>query len=301
MGKAKPHRNVAVDTAASKTPDSALVVEHQISDLLVRAERIRHFAEIDLGLDELPSRREDLVALSIRMDAAFRSLCDAVCKSIAEEHQEIPRDSLETILSDLALNFIERYGVLAFFSTCILEILWQAQRPKCGKGPKRLRQVGQKLAIFSLAAKGRRPRKNIDISFKLNKRNFVAELEQLSRQLGRSESDEPWADQLLGLVRMGEYQMLKLNLTLLEQFLQSQETNPDLNAKNAASADRLAQYGIGKELGEKREPSLTPDWFFYTWIAWTTNKTRKTVRREVQTAETRLKRMITPTGVTKNR
>jgi hypothetical protein len=79
--------------------------KQQIHDLLVPAETIRHFAEIDLGrLDELPGRRKDLVALSIRMDAAFRSLREAVLELVAEDHEEISRTVLDTLMSDLALN-----------------------------------------------------------------------------------------------------------------------------------------------------------------------------------------------------
>lgn len=262
-------------------------------DLLVTAENIQYFSEIDLGqLNDLPTARADLVALSIRMDAAFRSLCELVHEAIAKDYKAPPRAMLKVVISDLALNFIERYGALAFLSTGIVEILWNTQRPNWGEGPRLLSKVGQKLVIFSMSGRALRPRKTIDISFKLCKPTFLAELDRLSRELGRSESAEPWADQLLGLVRMGGYPMLKLNLTLLEQFLRSPVKNAVLHAKNAASADLLAEYGIGKELGEKRKPCMTPDWFFYTWIAWTTNKTRSTVRREIQTAETKLKTQI---------
>jgi hypothetical protein len=140
-----------------------------------------------------------------------------------------------------------------------------------------------------MASRGPRPSKTVGISFKLAKRNFVAELDRLSCDLGRSGSGEPWADQLLRCVRSGEYPMLNLNLSWLEQFLGCQQTNPDLNGKNARSAELLAEYGIGKEVGEKRETSMTPDCFFYTWIAWITNKKRSTVRREILTAESNFK------------
>jgi hypothetical protein len=272
-------------------------------DLLVTAENIQYFSEIDLGqLNDFPSARRDLVALSIRIDAAFRSLCELVREAIAQDYKAPPDAMLKVVISDLALNFIERYGALAFLSTGIVEILWNTQRPNWGQGLRLLSKVGQKLVIFSMSGRALRPRKTIDISFKLCKPAFLAELDRLSRELGRSESAEPWADQLLGLVRMGGYPMLKLNLTLLEQFLRSPVKNAVLHAKNAASADLLAEYGIGKELGEKREPCMTPDWFFYTWIAWTTNKTRSTIRREIQTAETKLKTQINKLlRVTRNR
>jgi hypothetical protein len=267
---------------------------NSFTGLLVSAENIQYFSEIDLGqLIDLPTKRADLVALSIRMDAAFSSLCELVREAIAQEYKAPPHAVLKVVISDLALNFIERYGALAFFSTGIVEILWNAQRPDWSKGPRLLSKVGQKLVIFSRSGRALRPKKTLDISFKLCKPAFLAELDGLSRELGRSGSVEPWADQLLGLVRMGGgYPMLKLNLTLLEQFLLSPETNPGLCARNAVSADLLAEYGIGKELGEKRKPCMTPDWFFYTWIAWSTNKTRSTVRRDIQTAETKLKKQI---------
>ena len=221
-------------------------------DLLVTAENIQYFSEIDLGqLNDFPSARTDLVALSIRIDAAFRSLCELVREAIAQDYKAPPDAMLKVVISDLALNFIERYGALAFLSTGIVEILWNTQRPNWGQGLRLLSKVGQKLVIFSMSGRALRPRKTIDISFKLCKPAFLAELDRLSRELGRSESAEPWADQLLGLVRMGGYPMLKLNLTLLEQFLRSPVKNAVLHAKNAASADLLAEYGIGKELGEK--------------------------------------------------
>jgi len=57
-------------------------------DLLVTAENIQYFSEIDLGqLNDLPSARADLVALSIRMDAAFRSLCKLVREAIAQDYK----------------------------------------------------------------------------------------------------------------------------------------------------------------------------------------------------------------------
>jgi hypothetical protein len=273
------------------------------TDLLITAKNIQYFSEIDLGqLNDLPTKRVDLVALSIRMDAAFTSLCDSVLEVIVRTHNDLPPDVVKTELSDLALDFLGRYGALAFLSTSVVELLWNAQRPNVSKGPRLLSEVGQKLFIFAKSARGLRPKKTVDITFKLCKPAFLAELDRLSRELGRSESAEPWADQVLGLVRMGGYPMLKVNLTLLEQFLRCPLTNPDLHAKNAVSADLLAEYGIGKVLGEARKPSMTPDWFFYTWIAWTTNKRRTTVRREIQTAETKLQMQInTLLRVTKNR
>jgi hypothetical protein len=273
------------------------------ADVLVPGEKIQYFSELDLGqLNDFPTDRADLVALSIRMDAAFRSLCDLVREVIARYHKAPPQSMLKAVISDLTLNFIERYGALAFLSTGIVEVLWNAQRPNWSKEPRLLSKVSQKLVIFSMSGRALRPRKTVDISFKLCKPAFLSELDRLSRELGRSESAEPWADQLLGLVRMGGYPMLKLNLTLLEQFLRPLEANTGLRAKNSASADLLAEYGIGKELGEKRKPCMTPDWFFYTWIAWSTNKTRSTVRREIQTGETKLKKQInTLLRVTKKR
>ena len=41
---------------------------------------------------------------------------------------------LKVVISDLALNFIERYGALAFLSTGIVEILWNIQTTKLGRG-----------------------------------------------------------------------------------------------------------------------------------------------------------------------
>jgi hypothetical protein len=103
-------------------------------------------------------------------------------------------------------------------------------------------------------------------------------------------------------VTIDKYPMLKLNLTFLEQFFGCQQTNPDLHEKNAIAAELLAQYGIGKTLGEERSPSMTPDQFFYTWMAWISNKRRSTVRREIQTAETRWKTKISKLiRVTNNR
>lgn len=94
------------------------------SDLLVTAENIQYFSEIDLGqLNDFPSARTDLVALSIRIDAAFRSLCELVREAIAQDYKAPPDAMLKVVISDLALNFIERYGALAFLSTGIVEIL----------------------------------------------------------------------------------------------------------------------------------------------------------------------------------
>lgn len=65
-----------------------------IPNLVVPADRIRHFAEIDLGtLDQLPDNRQDLIALSIRMEAAFDALCKSVLEFIAEDFEEIRREA----------------------------------------------------------------------------------------------------------------------------------------------------------------------------------------------------------------
>jgi hypothetical protein len=285
------------DTGINTNP-----IGQSIADLFVPAEKIRYFAEVDLGtLDYLPVRRDDLVAISIRMEAAFDTLCKSVLGLIAQDFKEVRREALEKVTTELALAFIERYGLLALMSPDLLRVLWAAQRPDSKHGPKRLREVGERLAIFAAASKGTSTAKTIDIGFTLFKPHFLAELQQLSRELGILAPDRPRADQMLDLVASGRYQMLRMNLRWLEQFLRSQETNPYLNAKNAMAADLLGEYGIGKELGEKRQRSMTPDWFFYTWIAWITNKAPRTVRREIQTGKTRLKRMLTPTRVTKNR
>jgi hypothetical protein len=106
-----------------------------ISDLVVPAEKIRHFAGIDLGtLEHLPGERQDLIALSIRIEAAFRTDWKSVLALIAEDHEDIPRKVTDAVASSLALDFIERYGVLAFFSASVLEVLWEAQRPKSENG-----------------------------------------------------------------------------------------------------------------------------------------------------------------------
>ena len=60
----------------------------QSRELLPSAENIQHLSEIDLGqLNNLPTARADLVALSIRMDAAFRSLCELVREAIAQDYK----------------------------------------------------------------------------------------------------------------------------------------------------------------------------------------------------------------------
>jgi hypothetical protein len=281
---------------------SSELIGQWIGDLSVPADRIRYFANIDLGtLDQLPTRREDLIAISIRMEASFDILCDSVLELIAQDFDEIRHEPLEKVTTELALAFIERYGLLALMSSDLLRVLWAAQRPDSKHGPSRLREVGERLATFALANKGTDTAKTIDISFTLFKPHFLAELQQLSHELGALAPDKARADQMLDLVESGRYQMLKMNLRWLEQFLRSQGLNPYLKAKNAISADMLAEYGIGKKLGEKRQPSITPDWFFYTWMAWITNKTPKTVRREIQTAKAKLRRMFTPARVTRNR
>src|SRR4051794_13674227 len=141
-----------------------------IPDLSVPAERIRYFAEVDLGtLDDLPTARHDLIALSIRMGATFDALCASVLELIAQDFEEIPRGVLEAVTTELALDFIERYGLLALFSSNLLRVLWAAQRPVSKHGPKRLREVGERLAIFAMANKGTSTRKTIDIGFTLFK------------------------------------------------------------------------------------------------------------------------------------
>lgn len=264
----------------------------QISDLLVPAGTIQHFAEVGLDFDELPVRREELVALSIRMDAAFMSCWEADLKSLAEEHDEIPGEVAQAVMNKTVQDFIQRYGVLALFSTYVIRVFWDAQRPKCQAGPKRLRQLGQNLAIFALGFKDSKTKKSIGMPFKINKPTFLIELNQLSRDLGASEPDQPRARHLIELVKTGDYPMLKQNLRLLEEFLQYPDRNPDLNDKNSITAEMLAQYGIGKQLGERRNSSMTPNQFYYTWIAWATNKKRSTVRREIQTAAARSKAWV---------
>jgi hypothetical protein len=258
----------------------------QISDLRVSADKIRCFAELDLGeLVNLPSARADLVALSIRMSAAFMSLLQSTLQLIAEDHEDISRMTLETVSRELALNFIERYGTLAFFSSDVITLLWSAQRLESAKGLKFLRQVGQSLAVFVAGPK------SVDIAFTLGKRQFLAEIEQLSRDLGEVSSNDSKAEQLIRFVRTGKYSMLRQNLRQLEQFLGCDEINPHLRARNQVVAERLAQYGA-RGLTIERGESITPDWFFYTWVAWIVNKSPKTVRRLIQTAETRLKSQI---------
>lgn len=288
-------------TAPKIKPTKAVLAEptlnsgsigNQISDLLVPAEKIRHFSEIDLGrLVDLPSGRQDLIALSIRIEAAFRSVWNAVVALIAEDHEDIPRKTLDAVAASLALDFIERYGTLALFSTSILEVLWEAQRPRSENGPKRLREVGQGLAIFAMGGKDARTKKTIGIAFTVCKRRFLTELQQLSRELGASDPDKRRADQLLTLVGTEKYELLRMNLAYLEQFLQCQQLNPYLHAKNEVAAEGLARYGA-RHLTSEAGNTTTPDWFFYTWIGWITSKAPRTVRREIQTAETRFKNEI---------
>jgi len=97
----------------------------KISDLLVPAEKIRYFAQFDLGkLDHLPSGRQELVALSIRIEAAFTIVMNFARAIMAEDHDDVPRKVREALAGTLALDFIERYGVLALLSGTILQILW---------------------------------------------------------------------------------------------------------------------------------------------------------------------------------
>jgi hypothetical protein len=286
--------------APSASVVNSTLTGRQVEDLIVPAEKILHFMKIDLGtLDCLPDEEQDLTALSIRMNAAFTILCNSVLELIAQDHEDIPRRVLQSVTTELALDFIERYGLLAFFSANLLTCLWPAQRPKSEGGSKCLREVGARLAIFAMAAQGVRTRKTIDIGFILFKRQFLAELQRLSSDLGALAPDQPRADQMLELVRTGQYERLGSNLRLLEEFLRSPHPNARLRAKNAISADQLAEYGIGKELREKRQTSMTPDWFFYTWIGWSTNKSPRTVRREIQTSETRFRRNLNRLAVTR--
>jgi hypothetical protein len=291
LGPASPVGLSDADASSSEYPRTPDYLA-QISDLRVSAERIRHFAELDLGeLVDLPSRREDLVALSIRMDAAFTSLLDSTVQLIDKDYEDISREALEAIAQELALDFIEQYGTLAFYSSDVKWALWSAQRLKSAAGPKFLRQVGQRLAVFVAAQNDSQPQKSVGIAFTLGKPQFLAELKQLSRDLGTSQSDHPKADQLLELVRTGSYERLKQNLRLLEEFLRCDKTNLYLHAKNETAAERLAQYGARGLTSEKGEP-ITPDWFFYTWVAWWVNKKPGTVRRLIQTAEARVRSKI---------
>ena len=271
-----------------------------VSDFIVASKTIEGIFDLDLAeFVDLPSTAQELVALSLRMDAHFAQLCGSVLALIAQEHDDIPSRVFEEVTSRIALDFIERYGLLAFLSGNVLRALWPSQRPKCAKGPARLMQVGERLAIFAKAAKGIRPMKSIDIGFALGKRDFLLELQRLSRELGASESEDPWVDQLLDMVKEGDYTMLKLNFRLLEQFLRCQVMNPRLQANNAIAAERLAEHGIGLLLREKRERSMSPDSFFYAWTGWATNKAPTTVRREIQTAKRKLERSLA--RVTKER
>jgi hypothetical protein len=265
----------------------------QTSDFFISADIINHFAEVDLGtLHDLPSGRQELFALSVRMDRAFVCSCQGVLEFIAQDHEEIPRRVFEAVITELALGCIERYGALAFLSGELIRTLCTAQLMGYGSGPKRLREVGERLAVFAMAQKGAKPPKTIDITFTLFKPHFLAELQHLSRDLGALAPDKSRSDQMLELVGTRKYRMLRMNLSWLEEFFRSKEINPYLNGKNAMSAELLAEYGTGKVFEKKREPSMTPEWFFYTWMAWITNKSPKTVRREIKTAKGKFKRKI---------
>ncbi len=155
----------------------------QYSDFIIPGENIQSFAEMDLvELQDLPNNLEDLFALHIRIDAAFRSLIPPLRELIAENGEEIPLEVIHAVSAELALDFMERYGVLALLSTTLLRVLWEAQRPPSVNGPECLRQVGQRLAIFAMANKSASTKKSIDISFKFCKRPFMDELERLSRE-----------------------------------------------------------------------------------------------------------------------
>jgi hypothetical protein len=128
----------------------------QISDLRVSADRIRYFAGLDLGeLVSLPSEREDLVALSIRMEDNFTGLVGSALHLISKDHEKIAPETLEVLCQDLTLGFIERYGTLALCSSSVLRVLWSAQRLKSEKRPTFLRHVGRALAIFVASQRGR--------------------------------------------------------------------------------------------------------------------------------------------------
>jgi len=106
---------------------------------------------------------------------------------------------------------------------------------------------------------------------------------------------------MLELVETGNYELLEMNLEFLEQFLRCKSDNLYLRAKNEVVADRLARYGA-RGLTIEDGASMTPDWFFYTWTGWITNKSPHTVRREIQTAEAKFKAEINRQMlVTKNR
>jgi len=177
----------------------------QITDLIVPGETIRHFLEIDLSaLDSLPSGSRDLIALSLRVGRAFDTLCCRVFEFVAQEH-EIPPRAREAVATELALDFIERYGALAFFSTNLIRVLWTEQRLPVAHGAKRLQEVGKRLAIFAMAQKAGKPCKSIDIGFALFKPDFLEELQELSRELGDSTSDQSRGEQMLDLIGTGKY------------------------------------------------------------------------------------------------
>jgi hypothetical protein len=267
-------------------------------DILVRipAHKIQQFSEIDLGkLGDLPSSPDDLIALSMRMEESFNSVCMGADGLIA--HDDISRSALDAIIRDLALGFIERNGALAFYSTSVLKVIHSAQRLQCESAQflrqvKFLQQVGQRLAVFVRSQKNGATQTTIDITYALNKPHFVSELQQLSREMGTSEPrpGESKAEQFLRLVESesSRYEMLGRNLLLLEQFFGCQEINPHLKAKNAIAAERLAHHGA-KGLRSEEGQSITPDWFFYTWIAWRANKSPKTVRKLIQTSKRKLR------------
>lgn len=263
-----------------------------LQDLQVSAGRIRYFADLDLGeLVNVPTKREDVVALSVRMDAAFGSLMDSAVSYVAEDPKTISCEMLKAVVRELALGFIGRYGALAFYSSAVVEALWSAQQRELRSGPAFMKEVGQRLAVFVEAQSGHSPQMNIDIAFTFNKHNFLSELEQLSRDLDHSSADESKTDLFLSFVRTGRYEMLGRNLRLLEEFFACEEINPHLHAKNGCAAERLSRYGA-RGLSSDEGESITPDWFFYTWIGWITNKSPHTVRRLIQTAGVRFRSQI---------
>lgn len=261
-------------------------------DLPISQARIRHYATLDLGqLTDLPVSPEDLVALSIAMDRRFAYLVHTVLTLLAEEHEHIAQSAFDHIRRELVLDFVERYGTLAFLSASLLRTLWAGQRLKpTRKNAQFLRDVGKRLVIFYEAQTDNLPQKHIGIAYTISKRHFLTELQQLGRCLASSLSDEPKVDQLLRFVEDGEYAMLKGNLELLKQFLRSQRPNFYLRAKNEICAERLACWGSG---GIADGISMAPDLFYRVWIGWMTNKSPKTVDRLIHTAEKNLRTLVT--------
>ena len=59
------------------------------ADLVVSARIIQRYREIDLGFEDLPETEEELVALSLRMDAAFNTLRERVRELVVAERGEM--------------------------------------------------------------------------------------------------------------------------------------------------------------------------------------------------------------------